>query len=82
MFVVAFFGLVVSLYAQPVQPVPRVGFISGSGDAGNPSPSEKAFREGLKDLGYVEGKNIIFEVRYAEGDRQPRCRIGVSGLDE
>jgi putative ABC transport system substrate-binding protein len=31
--------------------------------------SERAFRQGLKDLGYVEGKSILFEVRYAEGKR-------------
>jgi putative ABC transport system substrate-binding protein len=31
--------------------------------------SERAFRQGLKDLGYVQGKSIIFEVRYAEGKR-------------
>jgi putative ABC transport system substrate-binding protein len=68
-FMVAFFGLVVSPDAQQVQPIPRVGFISGSGDAVNPPPSEKAFREGLKDLGYLEGKNIVLEIRYAEGDR-------------
>jgi len=68
-FVVTLFGLVVSPDAQQVQKIPRVGFISGSGDRANPPPSEKAFREGLKDLGYLEGKNIILEIRYAEGDR-------------
>jgi putative ABC transport system substrate-binding protein len=31
--------------------------------------SERAFRQGLRDLGYVDGKNIVFEVRYAEGKR-------------
>src|SRR5262245_8539158 len=33
----------------------------------------EAFRQGLRDLGYAEGKNIVFEYRYAEGklDRMP-----------
>ena len=38
-----------------------------------PGPNVEAFRQGLKDLGYVEGKNIVIEFRYAEGkpDRIP-----------
>ena len=55
--------------AQPLGNVPRVGFLSGSGTPANPAMSERAFRQGLKDLGYVQGKSIIFEVRYAEGKR-------------
>jgi len=39
--------------------VPRIGYISES----NP----EAFRQGLKDLGYIEGKNILVEYRRAEG---------------
>jgi putative ABC transport system substrate-binding protein len=31
--------------------------------------SERAFRQGLSDLGYVDGKNMVLEVRYAEGKR-------------
>jgi putative tryptophan/tyrosine transport system substrate-binding protein len=45
--------------------VPRIGFIISSG---NPSsPQLEAFRLGLRDLGYVDGKNILIERRYAEG---------------
>ena len=52
--------------AQQGGKVPRIGFL------GNSSPSAAAhlvdaFRQGLRDLGYVEGQNIASEYRYAEG---------------
>ena len=56
---------------QPAKAVLRIGFIVS---AGNPSsPQLDAFTLELRDLGYVEGKNILFERRYAEGrlDRMP-----------
>jgi putative tryptophan/tyrosine transport system substrate-binding protein len=59
-------------HAQQPTKVPRIGFLSA------PSPSAvsaraEAFRQGLRELGYVEGKNIVIEYRYAEGklDRFP-----------
>ena len=53
--------------------MPRIGLIDSSGTAQNPGPLFNAFRQGLQDLGYVEGKNILLEHRYAEGrlDRMP-----------
>jgi putative ABC transport system substrate-binding protein len=58
--------------AQPAAKVPRVGFLSGSSQ-GDTSPAGEAFRDGLRALGYVEGRNIVFEYRYAQGrlDRYP-----------
>src|SRR5574339_574676 len=55
--------------AEALEKIPRIGFLSGSGTPANHAISERAFRQGLKDLGYVEGKNILFEVRYAEAKR-------------
>ena len=46
---------------------------SGTGSASNPGPYVEALRQGLRDLGYVEGKNFEIEFRGAEGkpDRMP-----------
>jgi len=56
--------------AQQPKKVPRIGFLSGTGPE---STNVEAFRQGLQDLGYVEGKNILVEYRYLEGqlDRIP-----------
>jgi putative ABC transport system substrate-binding protein len=61
------FVLGVSAYAQQRQKVPRVGYVSGAGDPSSPGPAVEAFRQGLRDRGFSEGKNIIVEYRYAEG---------------
>jgi putative ABC transport system substrate-binding protein len=53
--------------AQQPGKVPRIGYVSGSGDAKTPGPLVEGFRQGLRDLGYIEGKNILVEYRYAEG---------------
>ena len=53
---------------QPVK-IPRVGYISGTGEASNPGPNVEAFQLGLRDLGYVEGRNIVVEYRYSGTDR-------------
>ncbi len=53
----------IAAQAQPAPQVYRIGFV-GSASSG---PQIDAFREGLKELGYVEGKNAIIETRFAEG---------------
>jgi putative ABC transport system substrate-binding protein len=61
--------------AEQAAKIPRIGFLSsGSGDPKFHGPTVEAFRQGLRELGYVEGKNIQVEYRYAEGDldRVPR----------
>jgi putative ABC transport system substrate-binding protein len=63
------FVLCFPVQAQQPKKVPRIGYVSGSGSPSNPATSEKAFRQKLRDLGYVDGKNILFESRYAEGKR-------------
>jgi putative ABC transport system substrate-binding protein len=60
--------------AQAQQPtkIPRIGYLSVNSPSVNRDRIE-AFRQGLRELGYVEGKNIVIEWRYAEGkqDRLP-----------
>ena len=55
--------------AQQTAKLPRIGYLSSA----SPSVVSGAFRHGLRELGYVEGKNIVIEQRYAEGkfDRLP-----------
>jgi putative tryptophan/tyrosine transport system substrate-binding protein len=53
--------------AQQATKIPRIGFVPGSGDSNNPGSSVEAFRQGLRDLGYIEGKNIQIESRSMEG---------------
>jgi ABC-type uncharacterized transport system substrate-binding protein len=52
--------------AQPTNKIARIGFL-GSATAAGSSQSVKALREGLNALGYIEGKNIIIEFRWADG---------------
>ena len=52
--------------AQQPKKVPRIGLLSPFTPSDAVSWHE-AFREGLRDLGWVEGKNIIIEYRYSEG---------------
>jgi ABC-type uncharacterized transport system substrate-binding protein len=52
--------------AQQPKKIPRIGFMIPSSAAAYATRIE-AFRRGLRDLGYIEGKNIAIEYRYADG---------------
>jgi len=60
------------VWAQQSPKVPRIGYLSGSFASTSPDRRE-AFRQGLRELGYVEGTNIVVDYRYADGkfDRLP-----------
>jgi putative ABC transport system substrate-binding protein len=59
--------------AQQAGKVYRIGLLAGHSQAPRERHAYEAFQQGLRDLGYVEGKNIILEYRYTEGniDRLP-----------
>jgi putative ABC transport system substrate-binding protein len=54
--------------AQQPAKVPRIGYLTSGNPAGSVAP--EWLREGLRKLGYVEGKNILIEYRYAEWGSQ------------
>jgi putative ABC transport system substrate-binding protein len=53
--------------AEQAKKISRVGFLSAADPAALSARTE-AFRQGLRELGYVEGQNIVIEWRYAEGN--------------
>jgi len=58
--------LAAPLAAQQAAKVARIGYLAGASRVTNPHLHE-AFRQGLRDLGYVEGRNVVIEYRDAEG---------------
>jgi putative ABC transport system substrate-binding protein len=61
----AILAVPLAAHAQQASKVYRIGFL-GDSPAAFSEPTE-AFRQGLRDLGYVEGRNITIEYRWAEG---------------
>src|SRR4029450_5550369 len=72
--IVSLLFLVTGTFAEAQQPgkVPRIGVLVSASASASVSRIH-AFQQGLRELGYIEGKNIIVEYRYAEGmpDRLP-----------
>jgi putative ABC transport system substrate-binding protein len=68
----AMLALPFAAHAQQPGKVPRIGYLSASSPSSQQTRFE-AFRQGLRELGYVEGKNIVIELRFADGkfDRLP-----------
>jgi putative ABC transport system substrate-binding protein len=67
-----FYAFCLPVWAQQAKKVPRIGYLTGSSPSARSARIE-AFGQGLRELGYVEGKNIVIEYRYAEEklDRLP-----------
>jgi putative ABC transport system substrate-binding protein len=54
-------------HAQQPARIPRIGYLNAS-SASSAASRVEAFRQGMRELGYVEGKNIVVEYRFAEGN--------------
>jgi hypothetical protein len=85
--ILAVIMLAVAVLAEVQQPgkIPRIGFLTGATtpSSTSSSPNIEAFRQGLRDLGYTEGKNIIIEYRGAAGkhERMPELVAELIGLE-
>jgi ABC-type uncharacterized transport system substrate-binding protein len=71
-----------STEAQQQAKIPRIGYVSGTGNPRDQGPYVEALRQGLRDLGHVEGRTFAIEFRGAEGklDRVPTIVNGLSQL--
>ena len=56
--------------AQTAKDIPMIGIL-GQGTPDNHSSRFKIIRKTMRDLGYIEGRNVRFEIRYANGKRKP-----------
>jgi putative ABC transport system substrate-binding protein len=78
---VLLFAICSAVQAQQPGKVPQIGYLAqrNTPTPTTPDPAAEAFRQGLRDLGYVERKNILVEYRYAEGS-EDRLRALVDEL--
>ena len=67
-------GLCLSAEAQQQTKMPRIGYAASGGDPNNPGRLVEAFQRGLRDLGYIDGKNIVVEYRYPGTDTDRGAR--------
>jgi putative tryptophan/tyrosine transport system substrate-binding protein len=79
--VVVLLALGVIAEAQQPRKAPRIGFLS-TASASSIADNLEAFRQGLRESGYIEGKNIIIEYRWGEGklDRLPELAAELVSL--
>src|SRR5690242_16069626 len=68
------FAFALNAEAQPSKKIPRVGYLTVSSLSANVDRVE-AFRNGLRDLGYIEGKSIVIEWRSAEGKAERQGQL-------
>src|SRR5262245_17094158 len=62
--------------AQPASKVQRIGLLGAGSSAGSQANAE-AFRQGLRELGWVEGRNVVVEYRFEDGRYDRLRELGV-----
>ena len=67
MLILSVLGAPLAAEAQPPSQVPRIGFLSGSALTPELAHGLEAFRQALREHGWVEGHNLAIEYRFAEG---------------
>ena len=69
--------------AQQIGKVPRIGYLSPGSASPGPLAYHDEFQRGLRELGYVDGRNIVVEYRFAEGkfDRLDQLAAELVGLN-
>jgi len=65
--VITLFDTPLAVRAQQPQVVYRVGVLSPFSPSFGPGPSFEAFRQTFRELGYIDGRNVAFEYRWADG---------------
>jgi putative tryptophan/tyrosine transport system substrate-binding protein len=82
LFVVVMLAVSVIADAQQPKKISRIGYI-GSSASEQTATNTNAFRERLRELGYIEGQNITIEYRYFEGkiDRLPELAAELNRLN-
>ena len=75
-------AMVLAATAQPAGKIPRIGWLNFGARPAGPHPFLEAFREDLRNLGYVEGQNLVIAYRGAEGkdERLPNLAAELVGL--
>jgi len=62
-------ALPLAVRAQPTHPIPKIGWLKIQGRSHTPTQLQ-VFREGMKALGLIEGRDFVLEERYADGDEK------------
>jgi len=71
---IVLFALCISVHAQQPGKITRIGLLV-SGFPSGAARRIQAFQQSLRELGYVEGKNMVIEYRYAEGKLEPLTEL-------
>jgi putative tryptophan/tyrosine transport system substrate-binding protein len=71
------FALCFPAEAQQPNKIPRIGVLLG-----RDVPRLKSFRQGMRDLGYIEDKNILIEYRFAKGNLDRISALAADLIDK